>query len=240
MPINRGDFAKALEPGLNTWYEKSYNRHPAQYKDIYQTDYTKRAYEEDMQFVGTGLASVKTEGGSVSFDSMRQGFLTRYTMLTLGLGYIITDEMIEDDQYMLFSKKSSVFLGNSMRITKDVIGANVLNRGFNNSYAGSDGLELMSTVHLNTSGGTFQNALTTASDFSEAALEQAYIDIAKWNDDRGLRVVVKPRCILVPVDLQAEAERVMYSPLQVYSAENTLNANKSLLPFVPKPSKELK
>lgn len=220
MPINRGSFAKALWPGVNAWYGEGYNEFPVEYTNLFQKDTSDKAYEEDVGIIGFGLASVKPEGSPVNYDTMQQGFLTRYTHTTYALGFIITEEMIDDDQYMVVAKKRAQALGYSMRQTKEILGANVYNRAFNASYTGGDGLELCSALHVNVSGGTWANELATSADLSEAALEQATIDIMKWTNDRGLRINAMPQKLIIPSDLVYEADRIVNSTMRPGTADN--------------------
>lgn len=227
MAINRGNFAKALWPGINAWYGEKYAEFPVQYTGLFETQNSTKAFEEDVGVTGFGLAAVKGEGGSIAYDDMQQGFLTRYTHVTYGLGFIITEEMIEDDQYMIVGSKKAAALAYSMRQTKEIVGANVYNRAFNASYTGGDGKELLATDHPNITGGTWANELATAADISEASLEQAIIDMGKWTNDRGLKIAVIPQKLIIPVDLQFDVERILASPLQAGNSNNDINALKS-------------
>lgn len=227
MPINRGNFAKALWPGVNAWYGEKYNEFPVEYTGLFDTYSSSKAFEEDVSITGFGLAAVKGEGASVTYDDMRQGFLTRYTHVAYGLGFIITEEMIEDDQYMVVASKKAPALAYSMRQTKETVGANVYNRAFNSSYTGGDGKEMCATDHPNVTGGTWANELTTAADISEVSLEQAVIDMGKWTNDRGLKIAVIPQKLIIPVDLQFDVERILMSPLQSGNSNNDINALKA-------------
>lgn len=229
--ITTGSFAKALYPGVNAWYGKEYNDWKTEYTDLFTSYKSSKNYEEDMGITSLGLASVKPEGSPITYDSERQGFVTRYTNYVVGNGMIITREMMEDDQYQVVAPRRSRGLARSMRQTKETHGANVYNRAFNNTYTGGDGLEMCSTAHVNVAGGTWQNELTTAADLSEAALEQACIDIGKWTDDRGLKAAVRPVSLHIPVDLEFEAERILMTPYRVSTADNDLNALYSMGKF---------
>jgi len=226
MAISKGNFAKALWPGVNKWYGESYNEHPLECLQLFDKESSSKAFEEDIGTTGLGQAAAIGEGSPVTYDSMRQGFLTRYTHVKYGLGFIITDEMIEDDQYGVIAKKSSRAIGFSMRQTKETVGANVYNRAFNPTYAGGDSVELCSAVHPNVTGGTWANELSQAADLSEASLEQATIDIGTWTDDRGNKIAIMPEKLVIPIQLQYKAERILMSPLRVGTAENDINALK--------------
>lgn len=229
--ITRGAFSKALWEGIDSWYGEAYDEHPVEWNRLFGRYSSTKAFEEDVLVSGFGLAAVKPEGVAVAYDSMTQGWTTRYTHVEYGLGFIITNLMVADDQYMIVGRKKARSLAFSMRQTKEVVGHNVYNRAFNSSFTGGDGLELCSTAHLNVAGGTWQNELTNAQDLSEAALEEACITIGKWTNDRGLQINVRPQSLHIPVDLEFEANRILQSPLRVGTAENDLNAIRYLGKF---------
>lgn len=229
--IPRGAFSKALWEGVNAWYGEAYDEHPVEWNKLFRIYNSTKAFEEDVMVSSFGLAAVKPEGVAVAYDSMTQGWTTRYTHVEYGLGFIITNLMVADDQYMIVGRKKSRALAFSMRQTKEVVLHNIINRAFNGTYTGGDGVALCVTNHPNVAGGTWQNALTNAQDISEAALEEACIEIGKWTNDRGLQINVRPQSLHIPVDLEFEANRILYSPLRVGTAENDLNALKYLGKF---------
>lgn len=226
--INSSAFAKALWPGVNAWYGQSYAEYPVEWTKLFEKNTSNRKFEEDVGYSGFGLASIKTEGAPITYDSERQGFTSRYTHVTYALGFIVTREMFEDDLYDVVGQKKAKALAFSMRQTKEIVGANVYNRAFNSSYLGGDGKELLATDHPNVSGGTFANELSSAADVSEAAFEQACIDIANLLDDRGLRIALRPKTLIIPVNLQFEVTRILKSTGQVDTADNNLNALKTM------------
>ncbi len=237
MAITSGAFAKALWPGVNAWYGQAYNEHKVEWTDLFDTETSKKAFEEDVGASGFGLAVAKPEGSSITYDDERQTYTTRYVHVVYGLGFIVTREAFEDDLYNVVGKKRAKGLAFSMRQTKEEIAANVYNRAFNTSFTGGDGSTLIasaaggSATHPNWNGGTWTNGPSAAVDLSEAALEQACIDIMKFTNDRGLKISVMPRCLVVPVDLVFEAERILYSNLRVGTADNDLNALKAMGKF---------
>ena len=231
MAINSASFAKALWPGINTWYGRSYDEWPTEFDKVFEMTNSSRAYEEDVGTTGFGLAQIKPEGQALAYDVESQAYVTRYAHVVYALGFVVTREIYEDDQYDIVGKRRAEALAFSMRQTKEIVGANVYNRAFNNSYLGGDGLEMISGLHTNFSGGTWSNELTTASDLSEAALEQACIDIMKLTNDRGLKISVVPESLIIPVDLVFEAKRILGSDGRVGTADNDLNALKAFGKF---------
>lgn len=226
--INSSSFAKALYPGVNAWYGKAYNEYATEYNKLFETYKSTRQFEEDVGVSSFGLAVVKPEGAPITFDSERQAFITRYNHVVYALGFVITREIMDDDQYDVVGQRKAQGLAYSMRQTKEIVAANTYNRAFNSSYVGGDGKELLATDHPNFAGGTFANELTTAADLSEAALEQACIDIAGFTNDRGLLIAAKPKTLIIPRQLMFEAKRILGTDGQVYSADNTLNAIKAM------------
>jgi len=226
--INSSSFAKALWPGVNAWYGKSYNEYATEYTKLFDTYKSSKAFEEDVGVSSFGLAVVKPEGAAITFDSERQSFITRYSHVVYALGFVITREIMEDDQYDVVGQRKAQGLAYSMRQTKEVVAANIYNRAFNSAYVYGDGKELLATDHPNFAGGTWSNELATAADLSEAALEQACIDIAGFTNDRGLLIAAKPKTLIIPRQLMFEAKRILGSDLRVGTPNNDLNALKTL------------
>lgn len=227
--ITSSSFAKALWPGVNAWYGKSYNDYPTEWTALgFEQNKSSRAYEEDVGLSSFGLASVKAEGAPISYDSERQGFTTRYNHVVYALGFVITREIYEDDQYDVVGKRKANALARSMRQTKEIIGANVFNRAATAGYTGGDGQTLLSASHPNVAGGTWSNMPATAADLSEAALEQASIDIAAFRDDRGLLIAAKPKKLIIAPANQFEAKRILGTEGRVGTDLNDLNAVKTM------------
>jgi hypothetical protein len=226
--INSGSFAKALWPGINAWYGKAYDQYPVEYKDLFSEYKSSRAFEEDVGVSSFGLAVQKGEGQPITYDTERQGFVTRYQPLVFALGFVITREVYEDDQYDVVGKRKAEGLAFSMRQTKEVVGANVYNRAFNSSYVGGDGVSLINASHPNIKGGTWSNQIATAADISEAALEQACIDIAGFTNDAGLLIAVRPEKLIIPRQLIFEAKRILGTEGRVGTDNNDLNALKTM------------
>lgn len=226
--INSGSFAKALWPGVNAWYGKSYAEYETEYDKLFDKNTSSKAFEEDVGISSFGLAVNKPEGSAISYDSERQAFITRYQHAVFALGFIITREMMEDDQYDVVGQRKAQGLAFSMRQTKEVIAANVYNRAFTAGYVGGDGVVMCSASHVNLKGGTWSNTIATASDLSEAALEQACIDIAGFTNDAGLLIAVRPESLIIPRQLIFEAKRILGTEGRVGTDNNDLNAIKTL------------
>ena len=136
--------------------------------------------------------------------------------------------MYEDDQYGKVGAQKAKALARSMRHTKEIVGANIYNRAQTAGYTGGDGVTLLNASHPNVAGGTFSNVIATAADLSEAALEQAVIDIAGFRDDRGLLIAAKPTQLVIPYQLQFEAARILTSDGRVGTDLNDPNVLKDM------------
>lgn len=225
--INTGSIAKLLWPGLNAVWGKEYTEHPAEWRDLFDVETSEKMYEEEVLVPGFGLAPVKTQGASVQYDSTSQGYTSRYTHVAYGLGFIVTREAIDDNQYERSAIGSTKDLAFSFRQTKENVGANVYNRAFNSSYTGGDGKELLATDHP-IQGGTFSNELATPADLSEASLEDISIQIMNAVNDRGMKISLMPKSLIVPTALTFEATRILKSQLQNDTANNAINALRSM------------
>lgn len=224
--ITTGNHPKALWPGIRAWWGRQYDEHQVEYTDLFTIDSSSQAYEEDVQVTGFGLAPVKPEGASISYDTESQGYTSRYTHVAYALGYICTFEELRDNLYEVVSKRRARANAFSMRQTKENVGANVYNRAFNSSYTGGDGTELIATDH-STLSGSQSNHLTVAADLSEAALEDLMIQIAGAKNDRGLQISLMAQSLVVPRQLWFEANRILKSTLQNDTANNAINVLKS-------------
>lgn len=225
--IMTSNHPKALWPGVKAWWGKAYNDHQTEYTDLFDTQTSDKAYEEDVQNTGFGLAQVKAQGAAVAYDSEIQGFTTRYTHVAYALGYIVTHEELKDNLYAEVSNSRAASLARGFRQTKERVGASVYNRAFDSNYTGGDGVSLLNTAHPNTNGGTFSNKLAVDADFSEASLEDLTIQIMKATDDRGLLINLMPQSLIVAPDNWYNANRILNSVYQPGNANNDINVLKA-------------
>lgn len=230
MTINTGAIGLALWPGQKAWWGTAYNLYPEEFKVLFDTLSSDKNFEESTSFVQLGLMSVKPEGQPVNYGQMRQGFRNRVVHTTYGLGYVITREAMEDNLYREVAKAQTDALARSVRVTKETVAANLLNRATTAGFTFADGLVLLSTAHLNVSGSTFSNKLAVDADFSQAAVEQAFIDIAGFTDDKGIPIQALPESLHIPKELMFEVKRVLESPLESGSAQNDINAVRNIFP----------
>ena len=227
MAISRAQLVKELEPGLNALFGLEYRQYADETKEIFDTESSDRAFEEEVMLSGFANAAVKPEGQGVQFDDAQETFTARYTNETIALAFAITEEAIEDNLYDRLASRYTKALARSMANTKQVKGAAVLNNAFTAAFAGGDGVALFATNHP-TIAGTFSNELAVASDLNETSLEQALIDIAAMTDERGLKIASRGMKLIIPSALQFTADRLMKSEGRTGTADNDINAVKNM------------
>jgi hypothetical protein len=227
MAITRSQLLKELEPGLNALFGMEYDRYDNEHTEIFDTESSDRAFEEEVMLSGFGQAPVKGEGAAITYDTAGEAFTARYTHETIALAFAITEEAVEDNLYDKLSSRYTRALARSMSNTKQVKGAATLNNAFSSSYLGGDGVCLVSNAHTTTGGGNWSNTLATAADLNETSLEQALIDIAAFIDERGLKIALRGMKLILPPALQFTAERILKSEQRVSTSDNDINALKS-------------
>jgi len=228
MAMNRSQFWKDLEDGINAHFGMAYSDRPDEWKQIFSVENSQRAFEEDVLEVGLGVAQVKPEGSAVSEDAGGQGWTARYTHITTALAFSITEEAVEDNRYQQLAPKYAKALARSMKMTKEIYGASVLNNGFSSSFVGGDGVALLSASHPLWVGGTASNLLGTPADLSETSLEDIMVQIRKATDDRGLPIALNATKLVLPPDLMFTATRLLRSSARPGTADNDINAIKAM------------
>jgi len=228
MAISRSQLLKELLPGLNALFGLEYQKYGEEHKEVYETESSERSFEEETKLSGFGSAPVKAEGSAIAYDNAQEAWTTRYNHETIALGFSITEEAVEDNLYDSLSARYTKALARAMAYTKQVKAAAVLNNGFSASYKGGDNVALFSTAHPLVGGGTNSNTPAAQVDLNETSLEAAVIQIAAWTDERGLLIAAKPRKLIVPPALMFVAKRLLDTDLRVATADNDINALKSM------------
>jgi len=228
MAISRAQLAKQLEPGLNALFGMDYKKYENQHAEIFTTETSSRAFEEEVMNSDFGGAPVKPEGQALAYDTAKEAYTARYTHETIALGFAPTEENVEDNLYMNLARRYTMALARSMANTKQVKAATVLNLAFTAGVNGGDGVSLLATNHPLTSGGTFSNRPATGADLNETSLEAALIDIAGFVDERGKKIALRGMKLIIPRQLMFVAERLMVTTLRVGTADNDVNAIRSM------------
>ena len=230
MAISRAQLVKELEPGLNALFGLEYKRYENQHAEIYTTESSDRAFEEEVMLSGFANADVKSEGQGISYDEAQETYTARYTMETIALAFAITEEAIEDNLYDRLASRYTKALARSMSNAKEVKGALPLNNGLPAvaTFKTGDAVALFSVAHPCSTGPNVANTLATQADLNETSLEQSLIDIAAMTDERGLRIAAKGVKMIIPSANQFNAERLMKSQGRTQTADNDINAINSM------------
>lgn len=219
--ISSSSFSKALWPGVKAWWGEEYAKWPELWRGLYSIESSSKAWEEDAQTTGFGTFAMKDEGDGILYDEAVQGFVARYTHAVYALGFQITREMVEDDQYGIIGKKRSRALAFSAANTLNLLGAAPYNNAASAVWTYADGVALLSASHPNATGGTWSNL--SSSTFSESAMEAAVTAIRKWTDDRGLRTNLQAESLVLPVDLEFDAQRLFDNADRPGTANRDIN-----------------
>jgi hypothetical protein len=220
---------KSLIPGVHQFVGLSYGATPEEHKPLYEILKSNRSFEEEVYVSGMGGALTKNEGSAVQFDDIQETYTSRYRHDTIAIGFAVTKEAFDDDQYGTIARAKAQELGRSMADTKQVKAAATFNSAFDASVTGGDGVSLINSAHPTTVG-TFSNT-AGAVDLTETALENACIAISKLTNDRGILLSLRPVSLHIPTDLQFVAEKILGSTLTTNAlldaagTENVSNAN---------------
>lgn len=225
--ITTGSHPKALWPGVRKFQGMDYKTMPVTWSKYFATVKSEKAYEEDVMATTFGLAQKKPEGQPLTYDSHSQEWTRRHTHDTYALGYVVTEEEMEDNLYLDRSFKRSRMLNRSMAETREINAASILNRGYTAGYTGGDGVVLFSASHP-TASGNQSNILSTGANFSEKALEDILIQMMDAKNSRGIRLPLKGRKLIIRHNLQYEAYRVLKSLLRPGTANNDPNAVRNM------------
>ena len=229
MAISRAQLLKELVPGLNALFGLEYDSYENEHEEIYETNTSDRAFEEELKLSGFGAAVVKDEGEAISYDNAQEHYVARYNHETIALGFSITEEAVEDNLYDSLSARYTKALARSMAHTKQVKAASPVNNGMpGGSFTSGDGVTLFNTAHPLVSGGTNSNTPSTAHDLNETSLEADIIAISEFTDERGLLIAARPEKLIVPPELMFVANRLLQTELRTGTADNNINSIKNM------------
>jgi hypothetical protein len=226
MLITRAVHPSTLWPGVKSFFGLTYEKWEPLYRQIFDAGTSDKAYEVVSEATGFGMAKKKSEGQSIEYDTDGEGPQSRFTNVTYGLGYMVSREEIEDDQYTYVSQNRSKALSFSMQATKETVHANILNRAFSGTYTGADGVALISDSHP-TRGGLQSNKVPDA-DLSESSLEDAFKLMWATKNARGLPIVLRGTKLVIHPSELFNATRILKSAMRVGTPNNDTNAIRTM------------
>lgn len=227
-PMRSTDFRAVVEPILNETFDGVYEQRADEWKSVFiERTGIARAYHEEPVLYGFGAAPNLPDGTAVTYQSGGTLFIQRYVYLVWGLAFALTKVLVEDGDHIKIGTIYSEHLAQSMIETKELLCANILNRAFNGSYLGGDGVALNVNNHPIASG-TFSNLLTTPAALSQTSLEQMLIQIRNAVDNNGKRIRLMPTQIVTGPSNVFQAEVLLKSVLRTGTANNDINPIKSM------------
>ncbi len=224
--ITRSTHPSDLWPGIKAHFGMKYAELAPQWSQIFDKMSSDKYQEKVVEATGFGLAPVKSEGAAIQYDSTAEGYTSYFVHAVYGLGYIVTREELEDNLYTEVSSARASALARSLRTTAEIVHANVLNRGFDTGFPIGDGAALFSASHPTNAGN--QSNLITAADLSETSLEDALKAIAQARNNRNLNIALRAKRLIVSTGDMFNAQRILKSELRVGTANNDLNAIKTM------------
>lgn len=222
MTINTTAIRSLLRPGLAAIFG-DYSAYPQQWTEIFEKHTSDKAYEIEVEIKMLGLAAIKAEGAPTTYDNMGQRYITNYVHRYVSIGFIITRQAIKDNLYQAKFPMQGKALKDSMLQTKEVLGASILNNGFDTNFPIGDGQPLFSTDHP-IDNGTVANTFTVQADLNETSLQDAIVGVQRFKDAAGKRIMIKQQKLIVPTPLQWQAERLLKSEFRTATANNDVNA----------------
>lgn len=222
MTTLRNNFAALMSPGLKTVFFNRYNEKPPQFESIFNINTSTRQFEVTQGLTAFGLVPEKPEGRGIQYDDPIQGYNNTYQHLTYALGYRLTAEAYEDDQYKILGPKMSKSMGKSCAVTREILAAAIFNNGFGD--VGPDGVSLFNAAHPLEAGGSAGNRPTVPVALSQTSLQTALTAFRRSVDGRGLLIDLKPKYLIVPPELEFYARELIGSMLKPDSQNNNINA----------------
>jgi hypothetical protein len=222
------DFRSIVEPILNECFDGVYDQRADEWSHVFREQTgIPRNYHEEPVLYGFGAAPQLPDGTPVSYQQGGVLFLQRYVYNVYGLAFALTKVLVEDGDHIRIGQVYAKHLAQSLVETKELLAANVLNRAFNSSFTGGDGVQLSATNHPIVNG-TFSNLLSTAANLSQTSLEQMLIQVRQAVDNNGKRIRLQPRQLVVASGNVFQAEVLLKSVLRTGTANNDINPVKSI------------
>jgi hypothetical protein len=227
-PMRSTDFRSIVEPILNECFDGIYEQRKDEWSRVFREEQgIPRNYHEEPVLYGFGAAPQLPDGTPVSYQQGGVLFLQRYIYNVYGLAFALTKVLVEDGDHIRIGQVYAKHLAQSLIETKETLSANVLNRAFNSSYVGGDGVSLINSAHPIVNG-SFSNILSTAANLSQTSLEQMLIQIRQAVDNNGKKIRLVPRQLVVAPGNIFQAEVLLKSVLRAGTTNNDINPVKSI------------
>lgn len=228
MAMQRSQFPKSLQEGLNAIFGLNYRKFPEEWRKVFDLKTSTKAFEEQTLRAGFGAAPIKAEGAAIAEDAGAESWTARYTHSTVAMKFALTKEALEDNLYESLGAQYAAELARALQETKELLAANVLNNATSATHLGGDGVALLSTAHPLWGGGTFSNKLAVDADLSESSLEDLLVQISNAVNERNLPIPINPTRLIIGTGNIFTATRLLRSMQRTGTPDNDINALKSL------------
>lgn len=227
VPMNSVEFKTVTAPILNVAFDGIYEQRKDEYKAIFtEKSGTPRRYHEEPVLFGFGAAPEIPDGQAITYNQGGTLFIKRYFYKIYGLAFALTRTLVEDGEHISVGKVYSEHLAQSIYETKEINAANIINRAFNSSFQGGDGVSLANSAHPSRVG-TYSNLLSSAAALSQTSLEAMLIQIRQAADDTGRKISLQPQKLTVSPANIMTATVLLRSVLRAGTANNDINPIKS-------------
>jgi hypothetical protein len=227
-PITNANIQSTLKPTLDiVWGDQTKGK--LDWEECgFKVSNTTDAYIDDQEFAHTGIMPPKAQGQMMAIDSIQQGYLRRYWMVTYGLRMVVSEEALADCKYdeAIAGTKS---IARSGKLTQEYQAAGIFVNAASSSYTGADGVSLANSAHPLPKGGTASNTLSTPMSLSETAVETMWAAMQHLPGSNGYQQAgYELKRLVVPKELWFRANRILKSEQQNDTNNNAINVLKGM------------
>jgi len=229
----KSNFGDILEPGFRKIFNDAFKETERVFTQLFRVSDSRKQDERDSAVSGFGYLVPKPAGQPIAYEDPVQMYDVLYTHITYAKGFKIEKELFDDDQYNIMNRKPDQ-LGRAGRRTEENQAATIWNNAFSTSQQGGDAKPLCSTSHPRADAGTSQsNASSTGLPLTETNYETVKLAMRNQLDDKGMKIDVMPRTVLVPINLEKAANIIFNSKLRSNTADNDMNPYLNEVKVIP-------
>jgi len=218
-------YGSSMLPVLEELFRFELEQHPSRREALFKVVAHDRDIWQSSELHDLDLFSEVAEGAEYSFKRPKQGASKTLSMVKFGLGFSISEEMVEDGKFDMIADMVKK-LAKSAKESQEIQAMNIFNNGFSSEVT-ADGLSVFNAAHTLPSGGSYRNQLAVASDLSQTALDTALADFeTQFVGDSGIIYNQRPRVLLVHPSQKRYAMELVGSDGKPDTADNNLNAFK--------------
>lgn len=231
MTTYTSDMYLLLEADEKDIHFKRYRQRELLFPQLFQRKPSTKAYEDGLRVGALGTFREKPEGEPVAFDDPIQGTLVRTVHGVYALGFRVTQEMRDDDQFGIIQQMPAD-LGDSARDHQERLAWDVINDGYTGTrHTGLEGEVLFSATHAQIkAGGTWSNILAPPIALSQSGLEAVMNLASVQTSDEGRYIVEQMSLLVIHPNNQHNAYVLLnteYKPGSSNNDRNTVMSSRS-------------